>query len=167
MRIFLILVSALGLGMMPTVSAFADGDGSSSRNGNRIQAGFTLNDEGEVVTDDDDAHEEVVDNPRTVILPAIATPLIVDNRLMGYAYTQVRFQVSDGHDAWDVRENAHYALDALIRASHRESIATEDGRSIDQELAIAIWMQALSDYYGPDVVENLMISTPDTRMLRR
>tara|TARA_R110002072_G_scaffold5008_2_gene33858 strand:+ start:2148 stop:2642 length:495 start_codon:yes stop_codon:yes gene_type:complete len=138
--------------------------GGNERNGNRIQAGFTLNDEGEAVTEEED--HSMDDSPRVIILPAIVSPLISDNRLMGYAYMQVRMQVREGVDAWDVRENAHYALDAMIRASHRESITTEDGLSIDREVASRVWMQALADHFGANVVESLAISSPDTRILR-
>ena len=160
---FLIALAGLCLCFMPVANA-SPPSGGNERNGNRIQAGFTINDEGEAVVEDDHSTD---DNPRVIILPAIVSPLISDNRLLGYAYMQVRMQVREGVDAWDVRENAHYALDAMIRASHRESITTEDGLGIDREVANRVWMQALADHFGANVVESLAISSPDTRFLRR
>lgn len=160
---FLIVLITLAFAGGPAALAF-DGNGSS-RNGNRIQAGFTINNA------EDDAEEAenlgADDNPRAVILPAIVSPLISDNRLRGYAYLQVRMMVREGVDAWRIREQAHYALDAMIRASHRESITSADGLGIDREVANRVWMAALTEQFGTNVIESLVISTPDTRLLRR
>lgn len=158
---FFIALLALAFAAGPAAAAF---DGSS-RSGNRIQAGFTINNSD--ANEEEDEFEGVEDSPRVVILPAIVSPLISDDRLRGYAYLQVRMMVRDGVDAWRIREQSHYALDAMIRASHRESITTADGLGIDREVANRVWMAALAEHFGPNVIDSLVISTPDTRLLRR
>jgi len=95
---FLIALFALAFGTAPVaLAAGGGGGGGGTRDGNRIQAGFTLDDpeEGE---DPADSHG-TDDNPRVIILPAIVSPLIEDDRLRGYAYLQVRMMVREGVDA--------------------------------------------------------------------
>lgn len=162
---FFIALIALVFGTAPVALAAGGGGGGGSRDGNRIQAGFTL-DDGEEGEDPADSHG-TDDNPRVIILPAIVSPLIEDDRLRGYAYMQVRMMVREGVDAWDMRENSHYALDAMIRASHRESITSADGTSIDRDVANRVWMAALAEQFGANVIESLAISAPDTRLIGR
>ncbi|WP_421791714.1 hypothetical protein [Hyphobacterium sp.] len=108
----------------------------------------------------DDGH------PRIVVMPAIVVPLVVENRLRGYAYIHSRLLVSEGENASDIIEQTHFALDRLIRASHRHNLTAESGDTIDIELTRDVWLQALAEYFGEDVIERLAIMPPDTRLIR-
>lgn len=198
-------ISALALAFASavcvTAPAFAGGgggggggSGSGSSAGNRIQAGFTIGEDGTISTgsgnsgghgapaDDghgapaDDGHgapsgghgEEVSnDNPRLVTLPTLVVPLSRDNHLTGYGFVTVRFIVASGFDHWDIREHAHFALDRLIRSSHSNSIATADGLAIDPVRAEEVWREALSAEFGEGVVDTLSFEVPDIRRVGR
>lgn len=169
------------------------GSGSSARN--RIQASFTIGEDGTISTgsgnagghgapasdghggaDADDGHgapsgghgEEVSnDNPRLVTLPTLVVPLSRDNHLTGYGFVTLRFVVASGFDHWDIREHAHFALDRLIRSSHSHSIATADGLAIDPVRAEEVWREALSAEFGEGVVDTLSFEVPDIRRVGR
>ncbi|MEN0652125.1 MULTISPECIES: hypothetical protein [Hyphobacterium] len=198
-------VSALALAFASavclTAPAFAGGggggggSGSGSSAGNRIQAGFTIGEDGTISTGSgnsgghgapagdghgapaaDDGHgapsgspgEGIADdNPRMVSLPMLVVPLSRDNHLTGYGFVTVRFVVSSGFDHWDIREHAHFALDRLIRASHRNSIATADGLNIDAARAEEVWREALSEEFGAGVVDTMSFDVPDIRRVGR
>lgn len=200
-------VSALALAFASavclTAPAFAggggggggSGSGSGSSAGNRIQAGFTIGEDGTISSGSgnsgghdalagdghgepaaDDEHgaassghgEEVSnDNPRLITLPTLVVPLSRDNHLTGYGFVTLRFVVSSGFDHWDIREHAHFALDRLIRSSHSHSIATADGLAIDPVRAEEVWREALSAEFGEGVVDTLSFEVPDIRRVGR
>ncbi|MBI1233131.1 MAG: hypothetical protein GC208_01330 [Alphaproteobacteria bacterium] len=200
-------VSALALAFASavclTAPAFAGGggggggggSGSGSSAGNRIQAGFTIGEDGTISTgsgnsgghgapaDDghgapaaDDGHgapsgsagEGIADdNPRMIALPTLVVPLSRDNHLTGYGFVTLRFVVASGFDHWDIREHAHFALDRLIRSSHSHSIATADGLNIDPVRAEEVWREALSAEFGEGVVDTLSFEVPDIRRVGR
>lgn len=174
-------------------SGSGSGSGSSARN--RIQAGFTIGEDGTISTGSgnssghgapasdghgapaaDDGHGapsgghgEAVsdDNPRLITLPTLVVPLSRDNHLTGYGFVTLRFVVASGFDHWDIREHAHFALDRLIRSSHSHSIATADGRNIDPVRAEEVWREALSAEFGEGVVDTLSFEVPDIRRVGR
>ena len=169
------------------------GSGSGSTAGNRIQAGFTINPDGTIDTGSGDSghgapaddghgapaddghgapagdHGEVIadDNPRMVSLPTLVVPLVRDNRLTGYGFVTVRFVVASGHDVWDIREHAHFALDALLRASHRTPVSTDDGSTIDRARAETVWRAAIAEQFGEGVVDTISFEVPDIRRIGR
>lgn len=199
-------ISALALAFASavclTAPAFAGGgggggggSGSGSSAGNRIQAGFTISEDGTITSgsgnsgghgapaDDghgapaaDDGHgapsgghgDEIADdNPRLVSLPTLVVPLSRDNRLTGYGFVTIRFLVASGHNTWDIRDHAHFALDRLIRASHTTPVSTEDGQSIDPVRAEEVWRAALAAEFGEGAVETLLFEVPDIRRVGR
>jgi hypothetical protein len=110
--------------------------------------------------------EGTTDDPRMVTLPTVVAPLSRDSRLTGFAFVQVRFRLRDGVDIWGARENAHYALDALVRAGHATSLARADGAGIDHRLAEQVWGEILREMYGANVIDTVEVVGDDTRLLR-
>ena len=170
MRILLAALMSLCL----VAPAFALGGGaggggeregsSSSGASNRLIARFNLF--GGSDEDDGDEEEEERTDPREISMPAIVAPLQSNNRLTGFAYVTVSVRLRDGADIWHARENAHYALDRLVRASFRQSISNPDGTDIDRELAESVWADALSEYYGANVLDYVEVRSADTRMVQ-
>lgn len=144
------------------------GDTASDGDGNRVVLIFNrpgAEDEGD---DADHGEEEGADNdPRSFNLPALVAPLSRDGRLTGFAYVQVRIRAADGQNVWSMQENAHYALDALVRAAYRNPVSSPDGRSLDVERAEQVWAGVLREQYGADAVDRVEIRGADTRMLNR
>lgn len=161
MRLFSVLVLALVLGLAvsgPVVAAPPAEDSSSSGgSSNRFLALFNIG--------GDEAEEEEVDDPRSFTMPAVVAPLSNDGRLTGFAYVLVRVRVAGGNDIWSIQENAHYALDALIRAAHRHDLSAPGGEVLDEERAIEVWSRVLGEIYGENALERVEIRGYDVRLV--
>lgn len=150
----------LALASPPAESGGGSDDSGSS---NRILTLFNLAGS----DDEDEAEEDDSDDPRAFTMPTVVAPLSRDGRLTGYAYVQLRVRVTDGQNIWDVREAAHYALDAAVRASYRSSVSNDDGSGLDPERAVQVWEAALREHYGPRAIDHVEIRQADTRIFRR
>lgn len=169
MRFILCVVLSLCLGSTAHAAGGGGGGGGGNGNGsgsggaNRILTLFNLggeDGEGEAVEEEDD--------PRSFTMPAVVAPLSdAQGRLTGFAYVLVRIRVAAGQDVWSVQENAHYALDALVRAAHRVDLSTEDGSELDRARAAEVWAAVMAELHGPSAIENLEIRAFDVRLLRR
>lgn len=166
-RILAIFALTFGLFSSPVFAGSGDGDGTSDRS-NGININWNQEDNSA-----DEAHSNAMaelgvndGHPRIVVMPAIVVPLVVDNRLRGYAYIHSRLLVSEGQNASQIIEQTHYALDRLIRASHRHNLTSETGDTINIDLTREVWLQALAEHFGENVIERLAIMPPDTRMIR-
>lgn len=146
------------------------GHGSSGGgNGNRFLLVFnrTIEDEedhGDSYVGDED---EVDDDPRAFNLPALVAPLSRDGRLTGFAYVHVRVRAADGQNVWSMQENAHYALDALVRAAYRIPVSRADGQQLDISRAEEVWSEVLREQYGANAIDHIEIRSSDTRLLMR
>lgn len=142
------------------------GHGASNAGaGNRFMTLFRLS--SDEADEADDAEEAMIDDPRVFTLPAVVAPLSVDGRLTGYAYVRVHVRAADGQNVWTMQEHTHFALDAMVRAASRISLANADGSGIDRELASRVWGAVLRDYYGAAAIAEVQVSGGDTRMIRR
>ena len=81
------------------------------------------------------------------------------------AATPVRVRVAPGTNVWSVQDDAHYALDRLVRAAHRTSLTAEDGTELDHERAVEVWTATLRDYYGAAAIDSIVIANADTRLI--
>jgi hypothetical protein len=79
----------------------------------------------------------------------------------------VRVRAADGQNVWTMQENAHYALDALVRASYRSSVSTPSGDGVDPERARAVWRETLQEVWGANSIDRIEIRASDTRLFRR
>lgn len=69
---------------------------------------------------------------KTVELPMLVAPVSVDGRLYHYAYMRVLLDAKDMDVAAKARDKVPFILDALLRETHRESIALDgDPKTID------------------------------------
>ena len=169
MRVLLAVILSLGLCSAASASSGGGAPAANSHGGgssgavNRFLTMFHRSDR------DEDADEEaaVEDDPRVFTLPAVVAPLSVNGRLTGYAYVRVHVRAGDGQNVWTMQEHAHYALDAMVRAASRISLATADGSELDHELASQVWTQVLRDYYGAGAIETVQVSGDDRRMIGR
>ena len=110
--------------------------------------------------------EEDEEDPRSFTIPTVVAPLQRDGHLTGYAYVQIRVRVADGQNIWSVREDAHYALDAAVRASFRNSVSNPEGTDLDAGRAVAVWRAALIEHYGPQAIDRVEIRQADIRLFR-
>lgn len=86
---------------------------------------------------------------RSVELNAMVFPVIVDNKLVNYLFVNARMRVADGRSIWTYREQAHFIRDAVLRATHRESVHLKgDPTRIDEAKAIRICLEAANEAVG-------------------
>ncbi|WP_323761175.1 hypothetical protein [Maricaulis sp.] len=161
----LLLSPVLSAPVLAAASPPAESEGGSGEGGrsNRILTLFNLAGS----EDEDEAEEDDSDDPRAFTMPTVVAPLSRDGRLTGYAYVQLRVRVADGQNIWDVREAAHYALDAAVRACYRNSVSNDEGTDLDPERAVRVWEAALREHYGQRAIDHVEIRQADTRIFRR
>ena len=163
----------LGLALCSIVlspAAFAGGGGGGGSGSSGTTINFDWNDTGD---GPDAAHNSIMEelgvnegDPRVISMPAIVVPLVSDHRLLGYAYIHPRLLVARGSQSRRVQVNTHFALDRLIRASHRENLTDESGETIDRDRVREVWLAALAEYFGEGVIEQVSLATPDIRLIR-
>ena len=90
---------------------------------------------------------------RSVEINAMVFPVIIDGRLGNYLFINCRLIVADGKSTWKYREQAHIIRDALLRATHRQSVHLEGypGR-LDQALAEKICIDAANEVLGEEAM---------------
>lgn len=168
----LILAILMSLALQSGALALGGGGGggddrrsSGSGGGNRFLLIFNRSE----ADGDAEPEEEIEDDsdPRAFTLPALVVPLSVDGRLTGFAYVSMRLRAADGQNVWTMQENAHYALDALVRASYRTPVGDERGQALNRERALDVWRGVLQDLYGANAIDRLEIRSADTRLFDR
>lgn len=152
-------VPAFAMVSPPPEPAHGAGD---SGGGNRILTLF--NRAGSEEEDAAEAEEE--EDPRSFTIPTVVAPLQRDGHLTGYAYVQIRVRVADGQNIWSVREDAHYALDAAVRAAFRNSVSNAEGTDLDAGRAVDVWRAALVEHYGAQAIDRVEIRQADIRLFR-
>jgi hypothetical protein len=152
-------VPAFAMVSPPPEPAHGAGD---SGGGNRILTLF--NRAGSEEEDAAEAEEE--EDPRSFTIPTVVAPLQRDGHLTGYAYVQIRVRVADGQNIWRVREDAHYALDAAVRAAFRNSVSNAEGTDLDAGRAVDVWRAALIEHYGAQAIDRVEIRQADIRLFR-
>lgn len=168
MKRFLLAFSLCSLFVVAPAYAGGGGESGGSGSSNRIEINWNQ-DEGDPQSEFQAIVETLGvsdDNPRIVVMPAIVVPLIEHDRLRGYAYLHSRLLVAEGESTRDVIEHTHYALDRLIRASHRTNLTDASGENVDIDRTTQVWMDTLEEYFGEGVIARLAIMTPDTRLIR-
>lgn len=88
---------------------------------------------------------------RSVELNAMVFPVIVDGKLVNYLFVNARMRVADGRSTWTYREQAHFIRDAVLRATHRESVHLKgDPTRIDEAKASRICLKAANEAVGEE-----------------
>lgn len=169
-----LILAFTALSLIASPAAFAGGGGGGGGSGGSSSSGNLIDiDWNQGEGSYEEAHYSLIEalgvdegNPRVVVIPAIVVPLVVDNRLTGYAYIHSRVLVAEGQRTSAVVDNVHFALDRLVRASHSTNLTAESGDTVDIDRTIDVWMATLSDHFGEGVIERMAIMTPDVRLLR-
>ena len=107
---------------------------------------------GEEEQTDSDVSKEIV---RSVELTGLVFPVFdEDGSLQNYIFVNARLVVADSKDPWKYREQAHFIRDALITASHRESLNKAGNYQVlDQERAEKVCLAAANKVVGePDAM---------------
>ena len=94
--------------------------------------------------------EASADSEKLVELPMLVAPVSVDGRLYHYAYMRVILKAKDGKVAWTAREEkVPFILDALLRETHKASIAlNNDPDQIDGDALKARLLAAANELMG-------------------
>jgi len=167
MKNFLLSLALCSLAITPAAIAGGGGGSGSSGSGSGINIDWNQTGDDQVSAHTSVMEELGVDegNPRVISMPAIVVPLVVDHRLRGYAYIHPRLLVAQGNPTRHVQQNTHFALDRLIRASHRTNLTAESGDALDDERVREVWLEALAEYFGEGVIERVALATPDIRLI--
>lgn len=92
----------------------------------------------------------------TVELPMLVAPVSVNGRLYHYAYMRVLLKAKDSASVQVAREKVPYIVDALLRETHRESIALKgDPSQIDGDGLKARLLAAANGVIGAGSFESL------------
>ncbi|MBR9826327.1 MAG: hypothetical protein GYB36_11090 [Alphaproteobacteria bacterium] len=166
MRLLLSVILSVFLAS-PAFAGGGGGGGGDSYGGsgggaaNRIITLFNLS------GGEEEVEEESSDDPRSFTMPAVVAPLSNEyGRLTGFAYVLLRVRVAPGHDVWSVQEDAHYALDAMVRVAHRINLSVPSGETLDTEVASEVWQAVIRDMHGDDAIEYLEIRDFDVRLFQ-
>jgi hypothetical protein len=94
--------------------------------------------------------EASADTEKMVELPMLVAPVTVNGRLYHYAYMRILLKAKDGKTAWTAREEkVPFILDALLRETHRASIALDnDPDQIDGDALKARLLAAANALIG-------------------
>lgn len=80
----------------------------------------------------------------------IIAPIVRDGRLANYLFITVRVDLPDAGDVWKLRARSHFLRDALLRATHRTSLADPtDDKKLNQAAAVAAFRTAAAESLGP------------------
>ncbi|MBS0385472.1 MAG: hypothetical protein JSS00_08995 [Proteobacteria bacterium] len=98
------------------------------------------------------------DVSRTMDAPYLAVPVVRDGQLVNYLFVSLRIQISPHVDLWRTREKAQFLRDALVRASHANSLADpNDNNALNQALAIQVYRTAAIQTLGAQAVVGVTI----------
>lgn len=102
-----------------------------------------------------DAPAEKSDSPlggddNTVEMPMLVAPVTVKGRLYHYAYMRVMLEAKDASTVELAREKVPFIIDAMLRETHRESIALNgDPAQIDGDGLKKRLLDAANSAIGP------------------
>lgn len=91
----------------------------------------------------DAATDPAAADPNVLEMPMLVAPVTVNGRLYHYAYMRVLLKAKDGSTADKARDKVPYIVDAMLRETHRESIALNgdpaaiDGDGLKKRLLVA------------------------------
>ena len=103
-------------------------------------------------------HGQSGDVTRTMDAPYLAVPVVRNGQLVNYLFVSLRIQISPRVDLWRTRERAQFLRDALVRASHANSLADpNNNNALNQALAIQVYRQAAIQTLGAEAVAGVTI----------
>lgn len=95
---------------------------------------------------------------RSMDAPYLAVPVVRDGQLVNYLFVSVRFEIAQGVDLWQTREQAHFVRDALVRAGHAHDLASpDDTDTLNQTRAIEVFRAAAARVLGERAISRVSI----------
>lgn len=102
--------------------------------------------------------EAGADVSRSMDAPYLAVPVMRDGQLVNYLFVSLRIQIAPHVDLWRTRERAQFLRDALVRASHANSLADpNDNNKLNEALALQVYRQAAVQSLGANAVAGISI----------
>jgi hypothetical protein len=102
--------------------------------------------------------EAGADASRSMDAPYLAVPVVRDGQLVNYLFVSLRIQISPHVDLWRTRERAQFLRDALVRASHANSLADpNDINKLNEALALQVYRTAAVQSLGAQAVAGVSI----------
>ncbi len=107
---------------------------------------------------DNAAKKEEKEINRSVELNALVLPVFdEDMQLKNYLFVNARMLVVDGKGVWNYREKAHIIRDAVLRASHRESVHLEGNYlRLDEHKAREVFLKAANEVLGETAFDRMV-----------
>jgi flagellar basal body-associated protein FliL len=103
---------------------------------------------------------------RQMIAPNIVTPVVRDGKLVNYLFVTVEVDFTNQANAMKLRDRAHFLRDALLRASHRTSMADPlQDNQVNKAAAEAAFRLAANEALGAENVKSVTVTGVDS--LRR
>jgi hypothetical protein len=102
-------------------------------------------------------------DPREVELPAIVMPISVDGKLVNYLFVTLKVRVTAKADPWKIRDKAHVARDALVRAVHITPMTDPNNlKDFDRRKMQTVLKPALDRAFGAGTIESMRVIQLDS-----
>lgn len=102
-------------------------------------------------------------DPREVELPAIVMPISVDGKLVNYLFVTLKVRVAPKADPWKIRDKAHVARDALVRAVHATPMTDPNNlKDFDRRKMQTVLKPALDRAFGAGTIESMRVIQLDS-----
>jgi hypothetical protein len=96
--------------------------------------------------------------PQTVLLEAVALPVIVDGQLINYVFCSIRLDLFPNADGAKVRAKEEFFRDDLVRMGHRSPFTRKDDYTrIDEVKVKAELMRIAPSLVGPGMIRSVTI----------
>jgi hypothetical protein len=104
------------------------------------------------------------EKPKTVgqyvDLQPVALPIVVDGKLVNYAFAYVRVNLTGGADVSKLRTKEPFFRDALVRESHRTPfVIPGDWQKIDEAKLSAVMIRDARAIVGADAVASVVVTS--------
>lgn len=100
-------------------------------------------------------------------LSGVVFPIVREGRLVHYLFSSVRIELTDKGNQEAVRQRAHFARDAIIRAVHRTDVSDKaDPRKLDRAAAQRVLTAAIEEGLGAGTVRGLIIAPENVLPIR-
>jgi hypothetical protein len=95
----------------------------------------------------------------TILLEAVALPIIVDGRLLNYVFTTIKLELFPNADGAAVRMKEQFFRDDLVRVGHKTPfLRPDDYNKVDEAKVRAEILRAAVGIVGANVVKNAVIT---------
>lgn len=114
------------------------------------------------------ASEDAGVDGRVMVADNVILPVVRDGRLVNYIFVSVRVELAPNGDLFRLKERAHFLRDALLRASHRTSLADPraDDR-VDATAASRAFAAAAEEALGRGSVRGVSVEQTGTLRVSR